>query len=75
VAARYLGLNAKRNLVPKRPNDRRPDIPTVADYCGMDVYTFGLVPKFRRNWKVSEKLHQLLLKVELPLEPVLAKME
>jgi len=25
--------------------------------------------------KVSEKLHQLLLAVELPLEPVLAKME
>jgi len=25
--------------------------------------------------KVSEKLHQLLLQVELPLEPVLAKME
>jgi len=34
------------------------------------------VPKFRAELeKVSEKLHQLLLQVELPLEPVLAKME
>jgi len=65
------------DLVPSKQNDRDIDIPTVADYCGMDVYTtLGLVPKFRAELeKVSEKLHQLLLQVELPLEPVLAKME
>lgn len=79
LALRYLGLNAKSytDLVPKGQTIADLDIPTVADYCGMDVYaTFGLVPKLRTELeKVSEKLHQLLLEVELPLEPVLAKME
>jgi len=42
----------------------------------MDVYTtLGLVPKFRAELEKVSELHQLLLQVELPLEPVLAKME
>ncbi len=79
LALRYLGLNAKSytDLVPKGQTIADLDIPTVADYCGMDVYaTFGLVLKLRTELeKASEKLYQLLLEVELPLEPVLAKME
>jgi DNA polymerase-1 len=79
LALRYLGLNAKSytDLVPKVQTIADLDIPTVADYCGMDVYaTFGLVPKLQTELeKASEKLYQLLLEVELPLEPVLAKME
>jgi DNA polymerase-1 len=79
LALRYLGLSSKSytDLVPKGKNIADLDIPTVADYCGMDVYaTFGLVPKLREELeKVSAKLHQLLVEVEQPLEPVLAQME
>jgi DNA polymerase-1 len=79
LALRYLGLTSKSylDLVPKGKNIADLDIPTVADYCGMDVYaTFGLVAKLREELeKASEKLSKLLLEVEQPLEPVLAKME
>lgn len=79
LALRYLGLTSKSylDLVPKGKNIADLDIITVADYCGMDVYTtFGLVPKLREELdKLSEKLQQLLLEVEQPLEPVLAQME
>jgi DNA polymerase-1 len=79
LALRYLGLTSKSylDLVPKGKNIADLDIPTVADYCGMDVYTtFGLVSKLREELeKASEKLSKLLLEVEQPLEPVLAKME
>ena len=79
LALRYLGLTSKSyiDLVPKGKNIADLDIPTVADYCGMDVYaTFGLVPKLRDELDtLSERLHKLLLEVEQPLEPVLAEME
>ncbi|BAY96640.1 DNA polymerase I [Tolypothrix tenuis PCC 7101] len=78
LAYRYLGLTAKSyvDLVPKGKNIADLDIPTVADYCGMDVYsTFGLVPKLREELEQLPKLYQLLLEVEQPLEPVLAEME
>ena len=52
------------------------DIPTVANYCGMDAYaTYMLVPKLRSELEATPALHKLLLEVEQPLEPVLAEME
>lgn len=78
LAQKYLGLISKSytDLVPKGKNIADLDISTVADYCGMDVYaTFNLVPKLREELDKSKKLHDLLLKVEQPLEPVLAQME
>jgi DNA polymerase-1 len=52
------------------------DIPTVAEYCGLDVYaTYLIVPKLRKEFQQVPELHQLLLDVEQPLEAVLAEME
>ncbi|MUG94723.1 DNA polymerase I [Scytonema sp. UIC 10036] len=90
LAQRYLGLIATSysELVPKGKTIADLDIPSVADYCGMDVYTtFQLVPKLREELeKIDEKnshvearrsksLQKLLLEIEQPLEPVLAEME
>ncbi len=78
LGLRYLGLSAKTygDLVPKGKTMADVDIPTVADYCGMDVYsTFGLVEKLTEKLEEIPKLHKLLLEVEQPLEPVLAQME
>ena len=78
LAQRYLGITAKSylDLVPKGKTIADLDIPTVADYCGMDVYaTFGLVPKLRAELEKVLELHKLLQEVEQPLEPVLAEME
>jgi DNA polymerase-1 len=73
-----LGLTAKSyaELVPKGKTIGDLDIPTVADYCGMDVYsTFKLVPKLREELEKNPVLYKLVLEVEQPLEPVLAQME
>jgi DNA polymerase-1 len=52
------------------------DIETVAEYCGLDVFsTFALVPKLREELKEVPDLLSLLLNLEQPLEPVLANME
>ncbi|BAY45851.1 DNA polymerase I [Scytonema sp. HK-05] len=85
LALRYLGLTAKSyaELVPKGKTIGDLDIPTVADYCGMDAYsTFQLVPKLREELEKIDvqmrggtSLQKLLLEVEQPLEPVLAQME
>jgi len=78
LAQRYLGLTSKSyvDLVPKGKTIADIDIPSVADYCGMDVHvTFGLVPKLRAELEKIPALHKLLLEIELPLEPVLAQME
>ncbi len=78
LASKYLGLTAKsyKDLVPKGKTMADLDIQTVADYCGMDVYTtFGLVAKLREKLEEIPALHKLLLDVEQPLEPVLAQME
>ena len=78
LAQRYLGLTAKSyaDLVPKGKTIADLDIPTVAEYCGMDVYTtFGLVSKLQDELEKVPALHQLMQSVELPLEPVLAEME
>jgi len=78
LALKYLGLTAKSytDLVPKGKTIGEVDIPAVADYCGMDVYTtFMIVAKLRSEFRNTPQLQQLLLEVELPLEPVLAEME
>ena len=78
LAKKYLDLTAKSylELVPKGKTIADIDIPAVASYCGMDVYsTFGLVPKLREELDKIPTLHKLLLSVEQPLEPVLAEME
>ncbi|WP_193195116.1 DNA polymerase I [Nostoc sp. MG11] len=78
LAQRYLGLIGKSyvDLVPKGKTIADIDIPAVADYCGMDVYsTFGLVPKLREELEKIPALYQLLVEVEQPLEAVLAEME
>jgi DNA polymerase-1 len=78
LAKKYLDLTAKSylELVPKGKTIADIDIPAVASYCGMDVYsTFGLVPKLREELHKIPTLHKLLLSVEQPLEPVLAEME
>lgn len=78
LALRYLGITAKSysDLVSKGKTMADLDIQTVADYCGMDVYTtFGLVGKLCEKLEEIPALHKLLLEVEQPLEPVLADME
>lgn len=78
LSKKYLDLTAKSylELVPKGKTIADINIPAVADYCGMDVYTtFGLVPKLREELNKIPTLHKLLLSVEQPLEPVLAQME
>ncbi|MBX9257659.1 DNA polymerase I [Desmonostoc muscorum CCALA 125] len=78
LAQRYLGLTAKSylDLVPKGKTIADIDIPAVADYCGMDVYsTFGLVPQLRAELEQIPALSKLLVEVEQPLEAVLAQME
>ena len=78
LALKYLGITAQsyKDLVPKGKTIADLDIQAVANYCGMDVYTtFGLVAKLREELEKIPALHQLLLDVEQPLEPVLADME
>ncbi|NJS09532.1 MAG: DNA polymerase I [Microcoleus sp. CSU_2_2] len=85
LSRKYLGIVAKsyNELVPKNKTIADIRIREVADYCGMDVYTtFQLVDKLRAELDEADEanfpdksLHELLLEVEQPLEPVLAEME
>jgi DNA polymerase-1 len=78
LSQKYLGIKPKSysELVPKGKTIADVSIQAVADYCGMDAYTtFSLVPKLRTELEAAPKLHELLLNVEQPLEPVLAEME
>jgi DNA polymerase-1 len=85
LSRKYLGIVAEsyKELVPKNKTIADISIVKVADYCGMDVYTtFGLVAKLKSELDEADEasfpgktLHELLLKVEQPLEPVLAEME
>ena len=51
-------------------------IEVVADYCGLDCYaTYYLVGKLKAELAKFSKLEKLLMEVEQPLEPVLARME
>ena len=85
LSRKYLGIVAKsyKELVAKGKTIADISIRQVADYCGMDVYTtFQLVNKLTteldeadKNAPSKKSLHQLLLEVEQPLEPILAEME
>ena len=85
LSKKYLGIVAKsyKELVTKNQTIADISIQQVADYCGMDVYTtFQLVEKLTaeldkadENAPSKKSLHQLLLEVEQPLEPILAEME
>ncbi len=85
LSSKYLGIVAKsyKELVAKDKTIADSSIREVADYCGMDVYTtFQLVEKLTAELDAADKnapskksLHQLLLEVEQPLEPILAEME
>ncbi|HEY9823949.1 MAG TPA: DNA polymerase I, partial [Stenomitos sp.] len=78
LSRRYLGITAQSyaSLVPKGQTIADLPIPTVAAYCGLDVYTtFHLVEKLRAELAQAPALQDLLLKIEQPLEPVLAAME
>lgn len=81
-----LGISSPsyKDLVPKNKTIADLDIGKVAYYCGSQVYaTFHLVDKLREGLIEADKeqrppensLQQLLVEVELPLEPVLAEME
>ncbi|MEH2196465.1 MAG: DNA polymerase I [Nostoc sp.] len=78
LAQQHLGLTAKSylELVPKGKTIADIDIPSVADYCGMDAYsTFGLVVKLREKLEKIPTLYKLFVEVEQPVEAVLAEME
>ncbi|MEG3841412.1 DNA polymerase I [Microcoleus sp. herbarium14] len=85
LSRHYLGIVAKsyKELVTKNKTIADISIGEVANYCGMDVHTtFQLVGKLRAELDKADEanfsdksLHQLLLKVEQPLEPILAEME
>jgi DNA polymerase I len=78
LSRHYLGIIATEytDLVPKGKTIADVDIPAVAAYCGMDVYTtYQLVAKLRTELAKTPALQDLLLEIELPLEPVLAEME
>ncbi|PSB06461.1 DNA polymerase I, partial [filamentous cyanobacterium Phorm 46] len=85
LSRHYLGIVAEsyKELVPKNKTIADISIVKVADYCGMDVHTtFGLVSKLRAELDKADEasfsgksLQDLLLKVEQPLEPILAEME
>jgi len=64
-------------LVPKGANFSAVPIEQAALYCGMDVHvTWRLTPLLRAQLEeLGPQLPQLLDRVELPLEPVLAQME
>ncbi|HEY9849207.1 MAG TPA: DNA polymerase I [Leptolyngbyaceae cyanobacterium] len=78
LTQRYLGLIIKSygEVVPKGKTIADVDATAIAHYCGMQVYaTFQLVGKLKEKLLEVPKLHELLLNVEQPLEPVLAEME
>ncbi|AFY85135.1 DNA polymerase I [Oscillatoria acuminata] len=79
VSTRYLEVTAEsyKNLgLTKGQTIADLAIPKAAQYCGLDVFTtYQLVGKLQAELADKSQLHQLLLEVEQPLEPVLAEME
>ena len=66
----------KELSIPKGGTIADLDIPTVANYCGLDAYsTFLLVEKLEAELLQLPILHKLLLEIEQPLEAILAAME
>ncbi|MGC9524664.1 MAG: DNA polymerase I [Limnospira sp.] len=73
-----LGVAAQSysQIVPKGKTIADLDIATVANYCGLDVYTtYNITQKLQDILKEFPRLDDLLRNVEQPLEPVLAEME
>ncbi|MGG6296906.1 DNA polymerase I [Leptolyngbya sp. AN02str] len=78
LGLRYLGIEAETytDLVKKGETFADVAIARAAMYCGTDAYTaFHLVPLLRAELEQVPKIYELLVGVELPLEPVLADME
>lgn len=78
IALRELGvtINSYSQVVPKGKNIADLSPQAIADYCGTQVHiTFQLVEKLREKLQAETRLLDLLLKIEQPLEPVLAEME
>jgi len=78
LGLKYLNLLSQRyeDLVTKGKTLADVDIPTVANYCGMDAYiAFQLVSQLRSELQAVPRLYELLTDIEQPLEPVLAEME
>lgn len=79
LSRRHLGVTALSYSdlnIPKGKTIADLEVATVANYCGLDVYTtYLLVPQLRPQLEEIPALHKLLLEVEQPLEPVLAEME
>ncbi len=79
VSSRYLEVTAEsyKSLgLAKGKTIADLSIPQAAQYCGLDVYTtYQLVGKLQEELADKSQLHQLLLEVEQPLEPVLAELE
>lgn len=80
LSKRYLtdivSLSYKDLGIPKGKTIADLEIETVANYCGLDAYaTYLLVDKLKNQLKQTPDLYRLLMEVEIPLEPVLSKME
>ena len=78
LSSRYLSIipQSYDDLVPKGKTIANISIPLVAEYCGMDAWgTHRLHDILKAELAADPKLLALLQNVELPLEPILAKME
>ncbi|MFZ9753056.1 MAG: DNA polymerase I [Cyanobium sp.] len=79
MAERNLGFTPASygDLVPKGATFAQVPISAAAQYCAMDVHvTWRLTARLRRDLEaMGPALPTLLAQVELPLEPVLARME
>ena len=78
VSLAYLGIRAQSytEVVTKGQKMADLEVATLANYCGLDVYTtFLLAGKLRAELEQLPALDRLLLQIEQPLEPVLAQME
>ncbi|MCA6587384.1 MAG: DNA polymerase I [Pseudanabaena sp.] len=65
-----------KTLVGKLKSIAEVDIPSVAQYCGMDTYiTYRIQPILQEKLKVVPELWKLFQNVEMPLESILAEME
>jgi DNA polymerase I len=78
LSSRYLSIvpQSYEDLVPKGKTIANISIPSVAEYCGMDVWgTYRLHDILKAELAAAPKLLALLQEIELPLEPILAAME
>ncbi len=65
-----------KTLVGKRKSIAEVDIPSVAQYCGMDTYiTYRIRPILQEQLQAVPELWDLFQNLEMALEPILAEME